>query len=204
MGARIAIVAEWYPPATGGLEEAARRLARLSVALGLAVEVVTPDPLPHPPGWRTVTEADGVTVTRATPTADEPLRAALAAALAARGPVDGVVVFGLRHYGGLAVRQAAAWGVPSLICARGSDVLLLAQHFVEQAVAFLGQEQHAHVRATRVNTAEGCRIEPIEQLLVQQQHVRQMAFDSCSQARRIQERAAMQQDPRRARKGVQT
>jgi glycosyltransferase involved in cell wall biosynthesis len=123
MGARIAMVAEWYPPATGGMEEAARRVARLSHGLGLTVEVVTPDPQPRQPGWWTVTEPDGITVTRAVPTADEPLRVPIARALAARGPFDGVVAFCLRHYAGLAVRQAQAWGVPSLVCARGSDTL---------------------------------------------------------------------------------
>jgi glycosyltransferase involved in cell wall biosynthesis len=123
MGARIAMVAEWYPPATGGMEEAARRIARQSLALGLSVDVVTPDPQPRQPGVWTVTEADGITVTRVTPGTDEPLRLPLARALAARGPFDGVMAFCLRHFAGVAVQQAQAWAVPSLVCARGSDVL---------------------------------------------------------------------------------
>jgi phosphatidylinositol alpha-1,6-mannosyltransferase len=121
MGARIALVAEWYPPATGGMEEAARRIARASRALGLTIEVVTPDPQPRSANAWTVTEPDGVTVTRTPP--DDGLRRPVAMALAERGPFDGVIAFCLRHYAGLAVRQARAWGVPSLVCARGSDVL---------------------------------------------------------------------------------
>jgi glycosyltransferase involved in cell wall biosynthesis len=121
MGARIAMVAEWYPPATGGMEEAARRIARASRALGLTIEVVTPDPQPRSARAWTVTEGEGITVTRTPP--DGLLRRPVAEALAARGPFDGVIAFCLRHYAGLAVRQARAWGVPSLVCARGSDVL---------------------------------------------------------------------------------
>lgn len=155
MGVRLAMVAEWYPPATGGLEEAARRIARLTVALGLTVEVLTPEPRSLPPGQRTETGADGVTVTRVRPGADIPIRQAMAAALVDRGPFDGVLVFGLRHFGGLAVRQAERWGVPSVVCGRGADVMR--DIFVWESVGGVMAAIRGGTRATAV-TAEMARL----------------------------------------------
>ncbi|MBC7543063.1 MAG: glycosyltransferase family 4 protein, partial [Candidatus Sericytochromatia bacterium] len=123
MAKRVLLLSEFYPPVPGGAELAAQRLARCLLQLGLQPHVLTTDTSAGPPGWATVTEPDGLTVTRVRPDVPRPSPELMAKALASCGPADLVMAFYLRSYAAVAVRQAARWGVPSLICARGRDAL---------------------------------------------------------------------------------
>jgi glycosyltransferase involved in cell wall biosynthesis len=121
---RIILVCDTYPPRRWGQELAAQRLARAFVDFGMAVEVLTVDPEPGPPGWRTELETDGVVVTRIRPP-DLPTQAVwMDRVLADRGPADAVVAFAIGPYAQVAVMAATRWGVPSLLCARGRDANL--------------------------------------------------------------------------------
>lgn len=126
---RLLIACETYPPRLLGMELAAQRQARGMTALGLQVEVVTqvfdPSGAVAPPfrePWQTVTERDGVTVTRISTELTALHQTWLEQAFDARGPMDAVVAFGVGGYARAAIMAAHRWGVPSLVCARGSDV----------------------------------------------------------------------------------
>lgn len=123
MGRRIVMICEWYPPVMGGLELASQRIARTLADLGPAVEVLTTATTPGPVGWETVTEDDGIVVTRVRPQQEGEQAAVMSRALEARGPADAVIVMYLYHYALPAVLAAARWGVPSVLCGRGRDAL---------------------------------------------------------------------------------
>jgi glycosyltransferase involved in cell wall biosynthesis len=129
-GKRVLIVCETYPPRMWGQELAAQRLARGLVALGLQVEVVTkdyqegtPPKGAGPTPWQTVTEPDGIVVTRIRLTERVLHFSWLEAALRARGPADAVIAFAIGTYATAAVSMAGRWGVPSILWARGRDAM---------------------------------------------------------------------------------
>ncbi|MBC7543602.1 MAG: glycosyltransferase family 4 protein, partial [Candidatus Sericytochromatia bacterium] len=123
---RIAIVPKSYPAmAPFGSVRGARMAALALQRLGVSVEVVTADLGPDTSAyrWDTVTDADGVTVTRALPGTVVSPRQVIWRALLARGPFDAVLITQPGHFGQSAITAARHWGVPALVHLSGPDVL---------------------------------------------------------------------------------
>lgn len=115
------MISEMYPPVEGGAEQAAQRYARAIKGLGFDVHVLTTEyDLGHA-SRRTEVEPDGITVTRIRATTKVPYRTQMVEALRTVERPDVVFVFYLRSYAADGVRFASRWGVPVILCSRGSD-----------------------------------------------------------------------------------
>jgi glycosyltransferase involved in cell wall biosynthesis len=120
---RLAIVAGRLPY-TGTSQTGTKplRYARAAQAAGLSVEIVASEPQTRQLPWETLTDADGITITRVSPRSHLPVRQAVHDALIARGPFDAVLVMHLGRVGSPAVMAAKRWDVPVIAHATGSDV----------------------------------------------------------------------------------
>jgi glycosyltransferase involved in cell wall biosynthesis len=115
------MISEMYPPVEGGAEQAAQRYARAIHGLGFDVHVLTTEYHVGPAMRCTEVEPDGITVTRVRATTVVPYRTQMVEALRDCERPDVVIVFYLRSYAADAVRFASRWGVPVILCSRGSD-----------------------------------------------------------------------------------
>jgi glycosyltransferase involved in cell wall biosynthesis len=120
---RLAIVAGRLPY-TGTSQTGTKplRYARAAQAAGLDVEIIASEPQTRQSPWETLTDAEGLTITRVSPRSHLALGQAVHDALLARGPFDGILAMHLGRVGSPAAIVAKRWGVPLIAHAAGSDV----------------------------------------------------------------------------------